>query len=59
MNKEKVSFGNIKDLLSRDEMKKVVAGSGWQPGDPCTIVCCITTNSGTNCRYVCTWQGCW
>jgi hypothetical protein len=28
MKKEKFSFKNIKDVLSRDEMKKIVAGSG-------------------------------
>ena len=28
MKTEKMSFKNIKDVLSRDEMKKIMAGSG-------------------------------
>jgi len=56
MKTEKMSFKNIKDVLSRDEMKGIMAGSGWKPGDPCTIWCCV---QGTPCRYVCTVQGCW
>ena len=28
MKTEKMSFKNVKDILSRDEMKKIMAGSG-------------------------------
>ncbi len=28
MKTERMSFNNIKDVLSRDEMKKIMAGSG-------------------------------
>ena len=28
----KISFGNIKGMLSRDEMRQVKGGSGWTPG---------------------------
>jgi hypothetical protein len=29
METQKMSFKNIKDVLSRDEMKKILAGSGY------------------------------
>jgi hypothetical protein len=29
------SFKNIKDVLSRDEMKKIMAGSGWNQCSGC------------------------
>ncbi len=32
MKTEKMSFKNIKDVLSRDEMKEIMAGSGESCG---------------------------
>jgi hypothetical protein len=31
MKTQKISFSNIKDVLSRDEMKNIMAGSGSYP----------------------------
>jgi hypothetical protein len=42
MKPEKISFNNIKEMLSRDEMKKIIAGSG---GVSC--YCCDLTHVGT------------
>jgi len=39
MKTEKISFKNIKDVLSRDEMKGIMAGSG--PG--CGVTCVSMT----------------
>ena len=39
MKTEKMSFKNIKDVLSRDEMKSIMAGSG---GSTCSN--CIASN---------------
>jgi hypothetical protein len=36
MKTEKMSFKNIKDVLSRDEMKGIMAGSGWCYSYNCT-----------------------
>jgi hypothetical protein len=38
---EKLSFKNVKDALSRDEMKEIMAGSFGQCG------ICVTNNWGT------------
>ncbi len=46
MKTEKMSFKNIKDVLSRDEMKAIVAGSG---GSICTIS--YQYNSGESISY--------
>ena len=35
MKTEKMSFKNIKDVLSRDEMKMIMAGSGACPASYC------------------------
>ncbi len=40
MKTEKMSFKNIKDVLSRDEMKRIMAGSG-------RTYCQATCNDGT------------
>jgi hypothetical protein len=39
MKTEKMSFKNIKDLLTRDEIKAIVAGSGSGSGSGCVIRC--------------------
>ena len=44
MKTEKMSFKNIKDVLSRDEMKSVMAGSGT---DSCPQAC--SGDSSKNC----------
>ena len=38
MKTEKMNFKNIKDLLNRDEMKKIIAGSGGGYGC-CNVRC--------------------
>ena len=35
MKTEKMSFKNIKDVLSRDEMKEIMAGSSVSPSEYC------------------------
>lgn len=45
METQKLSFGNIKDELSRDELRNIMAGSGGGGCDTCT---CYTAS----CTYV-------
>lgn len=45
MKKKKVSFNNIKDVLSRTEMKNIMAGSGTQQ---CNCLYCEMSNGGLN-----------
>lgn len=47
MKTEKMSFKNIKDVLSRDEMKGIMAGSGG--GGSCTS--CIAGGISYYCAY--------
>jgi len=47
MKTEKMSFKNIKDVLSRDEMKSIMAGSGVE-GYSCRSCC---TSGATICTY--------
>jgi len=50
MKTEKMSFKNIKDVLSRDEMRVIMAGSGGG-GTTCSVTCSSTSESKsiTNC----------
>ena len=51
MNTQKLSFKTIKNVLSRDEMKKIMAGSGGVTcnTDACgTITQCVT---GCTCTF--------
>lgn len=54
MEKKQFNFKNIKGMLSRDEMKQIKGGSGWNsPGceDECeTGKDCETNTSCPNCR---------
>lgn len=59
MKNEKMSFGNIKDVLSRDEMKEIMAGSAtnscgtcmsgspMETGQPCQVI----GYGGCKCPY--------
>ncbi len=59
MKSEKLSFDKIKNLMSRDEMKKIMAGSdggsGGDPGEPSggndgyTQYKCCWSHSPSNC----------
>jgi hypothetical protein len=53
MKAKKMSFQNIKDVLSRDEMKEIMAGSGY----PCRHCCqgnliLYCANWVSSCCYV-------
>ena len=51
MKTEKMSFKNIKDVLSRDEMKKIMAGSGGGSGDnSCDSYTCPLAGGGSCAR---------
>jgi hypothetical protein len=57
MKTEKMSFKNIKDVLSRDEMKSIMAGSG------CDILCYCDSYlvgrvcSTQDCQWLCKLNG--
>ena len=59
-----MSFGNIKDVLSRDEMKGIMAGSGGGGGRVCGsctkngIHYACTETSGGHCRCSATTGSC-
>jgi hypothetical protein len=63
MKIEKFSFGKIKDILSRDEMKQIMAGSGG--GGSCGrcanphggSTSCYAGTPGTGCACMCLWRG--
>jgi hypothetical protein len=57
MKTEKMSFKNIKDVLTRDEMKSIMAGSGtssWRSacynGNTYWYIC-YTSGTTTTCNY--------
>ena len=45
MKTKKLSFKEIKGVLSRDEMKKIMAGSA-----PCTMTPCKSDSDCANCE---------
>jgi len=45
MKTEKMSFKNIKDVLSRDEMKGIMAGSNVTTLEYCSTLCFIMTHN--------------
>ena len=49
---KKISLENITDSLSRDEMKKIMAGSGGGGGFPCnlTVAACWRTGNTNNAK---------
>ena len=54
MKIQKLSFGGIKNVLSRDELKKIMAGSGSCSPSSCTndglaIPCCQCYPTKTDC----------
>jgi hypothetical protein len=51
MKTQKMSLANIQGKLSRDEMKKIMAGSTGCSTGPCTVYNNGTTYSGTCGRY--------
>ena len=56
-----MSFSNINDVLSRDEMKKIMAGSGEGGGEACGswLTGCIGDSTHVywcNCNNVCSFQ---
>lgn len=59
MKMRKMSFGNIKDVLSRDEMKEIMAGSGSLCGF-CEVnsVFYACEFGGGNCRCTRNGAGC-
>jgi hypothetical protein len=50
MKKEKMSFKNIKDVLGRDEMKKIMAGSGGCSTMSCSDGKSCYTNTSLECK---------
>jgi hypothetical protein len=56
MKIEKISFKNIKDILSRDEMKTIMAGCGGGVCGRCDtgrgVDSCTTGNGGCWCYVV-------
>lgn len=64
MKTKKMSLASIKDVLSREEMKNIMAGSG--PGDQCGIcfgpggsaTCANNWNNSCQC-LIYTGQTCW
>ena len=64
MKTEKMNFKNIKDVLSRDEMKEIMAGSGESCG--AYAFACINSstqvywcNCNGNCSFVMVIGGCY
>lgn len=53
MKTEKLNLGSIKNVLSRAEMKKIMAGSGSGPGG-CSLAgqTCDVKNGGYCCDYL-------
>jgi len=52
MKTQKMSFKNIKDVLSRDEMKEIMAGSGGSGNGGCSVsICfsCVQTAANSSC----------
>jgi len=47
MQTQKMSLANIKGKLSRDEMKKIMAGSGG--GNKCNVACTSNANCDSTC----------
>ena len=47
MKKQKISFSSIKDVLNRDEMRSIMAGSG---SSQCSTSTCSNSN-GTTTNY--------
>jgi hypothetical protein len=51
MKTQKMSFKNIKDVLSRDEMKVIMAGSGGTGSSNLqTCINCVNTAVNTTCN---------
>jgi hypothetical protein len=48
MKKEKISFNSIKDVLSRDEMRLIMAGSGLEQCGLCFSSGCVK-GEGLSC----------
>ena len=63
MKTEKMSFKNIKDVLSREEMKGIMAGSGGGSCGNCTVpgytsvACYSGAGSGGSCSCLCLYRG--
>lgn len=48
-NRTKLSLANIQDLLSREEMKRIMAGSGVGEGTSCSS--CYAQGTSYSCEY--------
>ena len=57
MKTEKMSFKNIKDVLSRDEMKEIMAGSGCDIQCYCNGTYVGRVCSASDCQFVCKLNG--
>ena len=61
MKTEKMSFKNIKDVLSRDEMRSIIAGSNSSSCGKCSnpnggTTSCYAGSSGSGCTCMCLWR---